>query len=300
MHTINFAKIRNAKTLLLTPDKRVLHFPATNKVRIDNILPDELYYRSAAQRSNRKEYANANTAALETGLVPPVQNYRERGNMTSYTQDYAGRRLPNKLEGIKPKEQYKLGSQVGRIQNRLREQDLGHTDIHEGNIVRSKPNGREVKLIDNASIENIKDKYDEQLLKNLHHENGLGTPFMTGYNSRINFTQEKQMQHFADFGLGRKALNYIGQHPVRTAAGATALAGAVKGSGVFETEEEKANTSGLGRLGKIINNSALGAAIGTGGMVINQKASQLGADAARKYKRKATPDPYANPARQAG
>jgi tRNA A-37 threonylcarbamoyl transferase component Bud32 len=287
MHTINFAKIRNAKALLLTPDKRVLHFPATNKVRIDNILPDELYYRSAAQRSNRKEYANANTAALETGLVPPVQNYRERGNMTSYTQDYAGKRLPNKLEGIVPKEQYKLGSQVGRIQNRLREQDLGHTDIHEGNIVRSKPNGREVKLIDNASIENIKDKYDEAELKNLYAAKRLGKPFMTGYNSRINFNSNKQMQHFANFGfeqlvgqaknLGQQGLNkaktlgYAAKNVAgdisrmrgtQIGAGIGAAAGLAKGAGAGETEEERASTTALGRVGKVFGNTAGGAAVG--------------------------------------
>lgn len=301
MNTVSFARIRNAKPLLLTPDKRVLHFPATNKVRIDNILPDELHYRDAAQRGNRKEYANANTAALKTGLVPPVQNYRERGNMTSYTQDYAGKPLPRKLEGIAPKEQYKLGSQVGRIQNRLRKQNLGHVDIHEGNIVRPNPNRREVKLIDNAAIENIKDKYDEAELKNLYAAKRLGKPFMTGYNSRINFTQHTQMQHFANFGfeqlvgqaknLGKQGLSYIDTHPVRSAAGITAAAGALKGSGLFETEEERSNTSGLGRLGKIATNSALGATIGTGGMVINQKASKLGADAFRKYGRKPAPQP---------
>jgi hypothetical protein len=310
MNITNFARIRNAKALLLTPDKRVLHFPAEGKVRIDNILPDNLSYRDAAQRASVKEYTNANTAALKTGLVPPVQNYRERGNMTSYTQDYAGKPLPNRLKGIEPKEQYKLGSQVGRIQNRLREQNLGHVDIHEGNVVRPNPKRREVKLIDNASIENIKDKYDEAEVKNLYAAKRLGKPFMTGYNSRINFTQQKQMQHFANFGIeqilnqsktyGKQGLDYINRHPVRSAAGITAAAGALKGSGVFETEEEKANTTGLGRLGKIVTNSALGATIGTGGMVINQKASQLGAQAAQKYKRGVTPDPDANPARQAG
>ena len=125
----DFARIRNAKPLLLTPEKRVLHFPAAGKVRIDNILPDEPHYRDAAKRASVKEYTNADKAATTTGLVPSVQNYRERGNMTSYTQDYAGERLPNKLQGIVPKEQYKLVSQVGRMQNRLREQNLGHTDM---------------------------------------------------------------------------------------------------------------------------------------------------------------------------
>ena len=90
MNTSSFARIRNAKTLLLTPDKRVMHFPKSNKVRIDNILPDEPEYRPAAIKASRKEYTNAGKAATTTGLVPPVQNYRERGNIASYTQDYAG------------------------------------------------------------------------------------------------------------------------------------------------------------------------------------------------------------------
>lgn len=197
----NFARILNAKPLLLTPDKRVMHFPATNRVRIDNILPNNPEYRNAAQRSNRKEYANASKAALETGLVPPVQNYRERGNMTSYTQDYAGKPLPDKLEGMSPKEQYKIGSQIGRMQNRLYEKGMGHMDIHEGNVVRPNPNKKQLKLVDNASVRPIEDEYDTGEMKNPYSRHWLGKPFMTGYNSRINFTQHKQMQHFADFGL---------------------------------------------------------------------------------------------------
>ena len=296
MNTSSFARIRNAKALLLTSDKRVMHFPATNKVRIDNILPDNPEYRNAAQRSNRKEYENASKAASTTGLVPPVQNYRERGNMTSYTQDYAGKPLPDKLEGISPKEQYKIGSQVGRMQNRLYEKGMGHMDIHEGNVVRPNPNKKQLKLVDNASVRPIEDEYDTGEMKNPYSRHWLGKPFMTGYNSRINFTQHTQMQHFANFGfeqvlgqaknLGKQGLSYIDKHPVRSAAGITAAAGALKGSGVFESDEERANTSGLGRLGKLATNSALGATIGTGGMVINQKASQLGADAFKKYTRK--------------
>jgi hypothetical protein len=289
MHTTNFARIRNAKPLLLTPDKRVMHFPATNKVRIDNILPDNPEYRVAAQRSNRKEYANANTAALETGLVPPVQNYRERGNMTSYTQDYAGKPLPRALKGIAPKEQYKLGSQVGRIQNKLREQNLGHTDIHEGNIVRPNPNKREVKLVDNASVTQIQDQYDEGDMKNLPYyvRDRLGKPFMTGYNSRINFKQHTQMKHFADFGFTNplpsmlnKAQPYLNNakaaggalkdtaqafgatRGVQIGAGLGAAAGLARGAGVGESEEERANTTGLGRLGKVLGNTTAGGVVG--------------------------------------
>jgi len=288
MHTSSFARILNAKPLLLTPEKRVMHFPKTNKVRIDN-LTDNYAYKDIIQNASRKEYRLADIASQRTPIVPPVGNYRERGNMLTYTQDYAGN--PIKMGSMSAKEQYKLGSQVGRQQNRLvKDSGLGHTDIHQGNIVKINPNRREVKLIDNASIEPINDSDDQAMLKYLTHRKQLGKPFMTGYNSRINFTQHRQMQHFADFGFGQQAMNYLGQHPVRVAAGATGLAGAVKGSGVYETEEEKANTSGLSRLGKIASNSALGAAVGAGGMLINQKATQLGAQAAQKYKRGITPD----------
>jgi predicted unusual protein kinase regulating ubiquinone biosynthesis (AarF/ABC1/UbiB family) len=201
MDITNFARIRNAKALLLTPDKRVLHFPKTNKVRIDNMNP-EREYPEAFVESIRKEYNNADKAARATGLVPPVQNYRELGNTVSYTQNYAGTPLPKRFKGINSKEQYKLGSQVGRMQNRLLKEGLGHTDIHEGNIVKPDVNKRQVKLIDNDAIKNMDTTYDEAEMKNLYWKKFLGKPFMTGYNSRINFTQQKQMQHFANFGLG--------------------------------------------------------------------------------------------------
>lgn len=299
MHTSSFARILNAKPLLLTEEKRVLHFPVTNKVRIDNNVNYEPRYRKNAEKYSRQEFDTANTiSSLPQKITPPVSGYTEKGNLHSYSQGYGGRAV--NLDEMTPKEQYKLGSQIGRQQNALRQNDLGHTDLHSGNIVKPNPSKRKAYLIDNDSFQPINDFYDEQLLKNLQHENGLGKPFITGYNSRINFTQQKQMQHFANFGLGQQAMNYLNQHPMRVATGATALAGAVKGSGVFETEEEKANTSGLGRLGKIASNSALGAAVGAGGMLINQKATQLGAQAAQKYKRGITPDPYANPVRQSG
>ena len=201
MTITDFARIRNAKPLLLTPEKRVLHFPKTNKVRIDNMNP-EREYPEAFVESIRKEYNNADKAARATGLVPPVQNYRELGNTVSYTQNYAGTPLPKRFKGINSKEQYKLGSQVGRMQNRLLKEGLGHTDIHEGNIVKPDVNKRQVKLIDNDAIKNMNTKYDEAEMKNLYWKKSLGKPFMTGYNSRINFTQQKQMQHFANFGLG--------------------------------------------------------------------------------------------------
>jgi hypothetical protein len=279
----NFARIRNAKALLLTPDKRVLHFPATNKVRIDN-LTDGYTYKDIIQNAARKEYRLADVASQRTPIVPPVDNYRERGNMISYTQDYAG--SPVRMKDMSAKEQYKLGSQVSRQQNRLvKDSGLGHTDIHEGNVVRSNPKGREVKLIDNEAIKPISDSDDQAMLKYLTHRKQLGKPFMTGYNSRINFTQHTQMQHFANFnaapmldnshrylknikaggmavgdvvrGLGNEAYR-----PSQIAAAAGGLAGLARGAGVGETEEEKANTTALGRAGKIFGNAAAGTAIG--------------------------------------
>jgi tRNA A-37 threonylcarbamoyl transferase component Bud32 len=275
MNITDFARIRNAKALLLTPDKRVLHFPATNKVRIDNMNP-EREYPEAFVDAIRKEYNNADKAARATGLVPPVQNYRELGNMVSYTQNYAGTPLPKRFKGINSKEQYKLGSQVGRMQNRLLKEGLGHTDIHEGNIVKPDVNKRQVKLIDNDAIKNMNTKYDEAEMKNLYWKKSLGKPFMTGYNNRINFTQQKQMQHFANFalpltGYGNVLKNsWVSGVKGGAASGASlgsnigAIAGVAKGAGIGETEEEKANTTALGRTGKVLGGYLGGTAIGAG------------------------------------
>jgi hypothetical protein len=209
--------------------------------------------------------------------------------MVSYTQNYAGTPLPKRFKGINSKEQYKLGSQLGRMQNRLLKEGLGHTDIHEGNIVKPDVNKRQVKLIDNDAIKNMNTKYDEAEMKNLYWKKSLGKPFITGYNSRINFTQQKQMQHFANFGFTNplpsmvdKARPYwqniqdagsaakgVGQafgqnRGVQIGAGIGAAAGLVKGSGVGESEEEKARTTRLGRLGKLVGNAGVGGVVGGG------------------------------------
>jgi hypothetical protein len=271
MHTINFARIRNAKALLLAPDKRVLHFPATNKVRIDNILSDVPEYRKADITSSRTGFVNAD-AASKLGVVPPVQNYRERGNIHTYTQDYAGKRLPENLEGISPKQQYKLGSQTARIQNKLLTKGLGHIDLHEGNIVRPNPKRKKVQLIDNDAIRNIKDDWDKSTMKSYY----MPESFTAGYNNRRNFTQQKQMQHFANFALPLtgygNALKNSWLSGVRggAASGASlgsnigAIAGITKGAGIGETEEEKANTTALGRTGKVLGGYLGGTAIGAG------------------------------------
>jgi hypothetical protein len=261
-------------------------------------LTDGYTYKDIIQNAARKEYRLADVASQRTPIVPPVDNYRERGNMISYTQDYAG--SPVRMKDMSAKEQYKLGSQVSRQQNRLvKDSGLGHTDIHEGNVVRSNPKGREVKLIDNEAIKPISDSDDQAMLKYLTHRKQLGKPFMTGYNSRINFTQHTQMQHFthftdvrssgANFGfeqlvgqaknLGQQGLKNIKASgmavadvaghlstrpylPSHIAAVAGGLTGAAKGAGLGETEEEKANTTTLGRAGKVLGTAAGGLALG--------------------------------------
>ena len=267
----NFARILNAKPLLLTPDKRVMHFPATNKVRIDNILSDVPEYRKADITSSRTGFVNAD-AASKLGVVPPVQNYRERGNIHTYTQDYAGKRLPENLEGISPKQQYKLGSQTARIQNKLLTKGLGHIDLHEGNIVRPNPKRKKVQLIDNDAIRNIKDDWDKSTMKSYY----MPESFTAGYNNRRNFTQQKQMQHFANFalpltGYGNGLKNsWLSGVRGGAASGASlgsnigAIAGITKGAGIGETEEEKANTTALGRTGKVLGGYLGGTAIGAG------------------------------------
>jgi hypothetical protein len=266
MHTINFARIRNAKALLLAPDKRVLHFPATNKVRIDNILSDVPEYRKADITSSRTGFVNAD-AASKLGVVPPVQNYRERGNIHTYTQDYAGKRLPENLEGISPKQQYKLGSQTARIQNKLLTKGLGHIDLHEGNIVRPNPKRKKVQLIDNDAIRNIKDDWDKSTMKSYY----MPESFTAGYNNRRNFTQQKQMQHFANFATSSDAnfsltnLGAVGAVlGARTGLGAGAVYGLARGMGAGESQEEKDSTTALGRVGKILGRTATGSIAGAG------------------------------------
>lgn len=285
MISSNFARIRNAKPLLLTEEKRVLHFPATNKVRIDNNVNYEPRYRKFAEKYSRQEYENAKKAS-ELGVVPKVQNYRERGNLHSYTQDYGGKELPERLEGMTSKEQYKLGSQVGRIQNKLLGIGLGHTDLHEGNIVRPNPKKSKVNLIDNDAIKNIKDDYDKSMMKSYY----MPEAFTTGYNSRINFTH-RTMEHFANFNLaaGVDAIKKVGSkvgglNSVRIGAGVGAAAGLAKGAGVGESEEEKANTTALGRVGKLVGNTAVGGAVGGAvGMATGDVAKGL----KRQYKKSA-------------
>jgi hypothetical protein len=308
----NFARIRNAKPLLLTPEKRVLHFPATNKVRIDNNVNAEPQYRKSAEKYSRQEFDTANqVASLPQRITPPVSGYTEKGNLHSYAQGYGGNAVD--LDAMSPKEQYKLGSQIGRQQNALRQNYLGHTDLHSGNIVRPNPSKRKAYLIDNDSFQPINDFYDEKLLKNLHHENGLGKPFTTGYNSSINFTQQKQMQHFANFGFTNplpamvdkarpywhniqdagRAAKAVGQgfardRGVQIGAGIGAAAGLVKGSGVGESEEEKARTTGLGRLGKLVGNAGVGGVVGGGlGLTgsIATEALKDGYAIAKRYRR---------------
>jgi hypothetical protein len=270
MTITDFARIRNAKPLLLTPEKRVLHFPKTNKVRIDNIGSDVPEYRQADLRSSRKEYANAEVAST-LGVVPNVSGYRERGNLQTYTQDYAGKPLPEQLKGLSAKEKYQLGSQTGRIQNKLLTKGLGHTDIHEGNIVRANPQKKQIKLIDNQAIGNMDTESDIAEVKNLFAQDWLGKPFMTGYNSRINFTQQKQMQHFANFATSSDAnfsltnLGAVGAvQGARTGLGAGALYGLARGMGAGETQEEKDSTTALGRVGKILGRTATGSVAGAG------------------------------------
>lgn len=335
MNISSFARIRNAKALLLTPEKRVMHFPATNKVRIDNIGSNVPEYRQADIKASRKEYANADKAS-QLGVVPAVQNYRERGNLQTYSQDYAGKSLPDSLQGFNPQEKYKLGSQIGRIQNRLVEKNLGHTDIHEGNIVKPNPNKRQVKLIDNAAIEDVNNFYDENQLKWLFSRGRLGETFMTGYNSRINFTQHKQMQHFTHFAATRSSganfsltnLGAVGAvQGARTGLGVGALYGLARGTGAGETQEEKDSTTALGRVGKILGRTATGSVAGAGIGTVAGGAAAVGYGQLRRKNqgfdkwadkvgltseknwddriaavraKRTVPDPQANAARQAG
>jgi hypothetical protein len=95
------------------------------------------------------------------------------------------------------------------------------------------------------------------------------------------------MQHFANFGfeqlvgqaknLGQQGLNkaktlgYAAKNVAgdisqmrgtQIGAGIGAVAGLARGAGAGETEEERANTTALGRVGKVFGNTAGGATVG--------------------------------------
>jgi hypothetical protein len=286
MVNADFARIRNAKPLLLTEAKRVMQYPATGKVRIDNNVNYEPKYRRSAEKASREEFSRAKeVASLPQRITPPVNNYTEKGNLHTYTQDYGG--SPVDLNAMNAKQKYKLGSQIGRQQNALKQNGLGHTDLHSGNIVKPNPKKNKAYLIDNESFNKSDNYFDTQLLKYPQHRDILGKPFMTGYNSRINFTQHKQMQHFANFAFTNplpsmlnKAQPYLNNakaaggalkdtaqvfgasRGVQVGAGLGAAAGLARGAGIGESEEERANTTGLGRLGKVLGNTAAGGVVG--------------------------------------
>jgi hypothetical protein len=120
-------------------------------------------------------------------------------------------------------------------------------------------------------------KYDEAEMKNLYWKKSLGKPFMTGYNSRINFTQQKQMQHFTHFATSSEDTRSSGANfsltnlgavgavqGARTGLGAGALYGLARGMGAGESQEEKDSTTALGRVGKILGRTTTGAVAGAG------------------------------------
>lgn len=107
-----------------------------------------------------------------------------------------------------------------------------------------------------------------------------------GYKPNANFGFEQVLGQVNK--LSDKAYQYAKVNPTKVLAGAGAVGGALQGTGLAESEEERANTSGWGRLGKIAGNAALGGTLGAGIGTVAKKADQLGADAARNYFRKPT------------
>ena len=80
MNISSFARIRNAKPLLLTPEKRVMHFPKTNKVHIDYNVNHEPKYRENAIEESKLEYLRAEKIAkLPQKITPKVDSYGDRG-----------------------------------------------------------------------------------------------------------------------------------------------------------------------------------------------------------------------------
>jgi tRNA A-37 threonylcarbamoyl transferase component Bud32 len=190
----HFANFSNAKTLFDGQSKKVSLLPKINKVQIRKVYSKYPEFVELDKNTARNEYINAKRAE-PSKIVPPVKDYKEFPSSARYFQDYGGESV--KMDTMSPKEQYKLGSQIGRGQNRLIQEGVGHTDIHEANIVKPNKNKRKAFLIDNESIEPVPDKNDKKSLRkflswegnSLYYGDELGEPFMKGYNSRVNFSR---------------------------------------------------------------------------------------------------------------
>lgn len=96
------------------------------------------------------------------------------------------------------------------------------------------------------------------------------------YCTKYSINNNNNMQHFANFKFGQilgqaKSLGREGLAAAKHAAqmrgtqigaGVGAVGGLVAGAGAAESDEERANTTALGRAGKLLNGAAVGGLAG--------------------------------------
>ena len=172
--------------------KKVDYIPSAKQVIIRNFPQDN---KDAI--SVREEFANAEKAA-KTKVVPEVgKGIQKRADGSlAYTQRYGGETLNDvygSLGAMSPKQQYKLGSQIGRSQSRLVEQaNLWHDDLYGRNMTIPNPKKNKVYLIDNNALRQA----TPETLRYARQVGEYPKPYKQGFTRGIRFNN---MEHFVCF-----------------------------------------------------------------------------------------------------
>lgn len=193
-HFVNYssqeAKFQN-KILLEKPGKTIVHSTTTNNLGTKGIRSKGVITVKTADSltgSAVKDYYNAKKAST-TNTVPNVGLLnKDTPGYTSYVQDYSGQSL--KESKLSPKQEYRLGSQIARSQNRLYDVGMLHADIHPGNITIPNPRKNKAFLVDNESLVRISGTPSAvDMAKDLDRFNlGMSEPFKKGFYSRAKFS----------------------------------------------------------------------------------------------------------------
>lgn len=172
--TASFNKI---KPFLNGNQSKITNYPTEGVVAIRRMLEGRVLDkpRNIAKRTI-KEFDRASKAA-SVNVVPPVSNLTATKRSIGYIQKYGGKDLEDSIEKMSAKEQYKTGSQVGRLQKRLQSIGLEHQDIHEKNIVKPNRRKKKVYLIDNESLAKTRGT--------LKRDYSMTEPFNIGYEYGI-------------------------------------------------------------------------------------------------------------------
>lgn len=140
------------KPFLNGNQSKITNYPVEGVVAIRRMLKGKILDKPRnITKKTVKEFDRARRAA-SINVVPPVSNLTATKRSIGYIQKYGGKDLEDSIENMSPKQQYKTGSQVGRLQKRLQKIGLEHQDIHEKNIVKPNPRKKKVYLIDNESL----------------------------------------------------------------------------------------------------------------------------------------------------